>query len=79
MSAGALFGEAALLDGRPRSATAIAVEPSVFYALTGAGLDALATSHPRIAITLLRNLARDMSRRMRDTNRILRSLDDSLG
>lgn len=79
MSAGALFGEAALLDGRSRSATAVAVEPSVFYTLTGAALDELATSHPRIAITLLRNLARDMSRRMRDTNRILRSLDDSLG
>ena len=79
MSAGASFGEAALLDGRPRSATAVAVEPSVLYALPGAALDALTTSHPRIAITVLRNLARDMSRRMRDTNKILRSLDDSLG
>jgi len=79
MSAGALFGEAALLDGRPRSATAAAVEPSVFYALTGAVVDELAISHPRIAITLLRNLASELSRRMRDTNRILRSLDDSHG
>jgi CRP-like cAMP-binding protein len=79
MSAGALFGEAALLDGRPRSATAVAVEASAFYALTGTALDELVKSHPGIATTLLRNLARDVSRRMRETDQVLRALDDSQG
>ena len=79
MSAGALFGEAAMLDGRPRSATAVAVEASAFYTLSGAVLDDLAEHHAQLSIKLFRNLAREMSRRMRDTDKILRGLDDSLG
>jgi sulfate permease, SulP family len=79
MSAGALFGEAAMLDGRPRSATAVAVEASSFYMLTGPVLDELIASNPQIATTLLRNLARDLSQRLRETDKIIRALDDSLG
>jgi ABC-type transporter Mla MlaB component len=79
MSAGALFGEAAMLDGRPRSATAVAVEASAFYALDSAALDDLVKSHPVIATTMLRNLARVLSRRMRATDQVLRGLDDALG
>jgi CRP-like cAMP-binding protein len=79
MSAGAFFGEAAMLDGRPRSATAVAVEASAFYMLSGAVLDDLAKNHAQLSIKLFRNLAREMSRRMRETDKILRGLDDSIG
>jgi sulfate permease, SulP family len=79
MAAGSLFGEAALLDGRPRSAAAQAVEETVVYELTRAGLDDIAAQHPRIAIRIMANLARIMSQRMRETNEILRQLDDSRG
>ncbi len=76
---GSLFGEAALLDGRPRSATAQAVENTVVYELTRDALDEIAKHDPAIAIRLMTNLARLLSLRMRETNEILRQLDDSRG
>jgi len=79
MSEGSLFGEAALLDGRPRSAAAQAVEETVVYELTRTALDEIAAQSPRIAIRIMANLARIMSQRMRETNEILRRLDDSSG
>jgi SulP family sulfate permease len=79
MAAGSLLGEAALLDGRPRSATAQAVEDTVVYELTRAALDEISDRHPRVAIRIMANLARIMSQRMRETNEILRQLDDSRG
>jgi MFS superfamily sulfate permease-like transporter len=76
---GSLFGEAALLDGGPRSATAQAVEATTVYELTRTALDEIARSEPAIAIRLMTNLARLMSIRMRETNEILRELEDSRG
>jgi len=76
---GSLFGEAALLDGRPRSATAQAVEATTVYELSRTALDEIARSEPAIAIKLMTNLARLMSIRMRETNEILRELEDSRG
>ncbi len=76
---GSEFGEAALLDGRPRSATAQAVEPTTVYELTRTALDEIARSEPAIAIRLYTNLARLMAIRMRETNEILRGLEDSRG
>ena len=66
-------------DGRPRSATALAVEDSVVYELTRAALDDTGARRPRIAIRIMANLARIMSQRMRETNEILRQLEHSRG
>ncbi len=79
MAEGSLFGEAALLDGRPRSATAQAVDDTVVFELSRAELDALTAQHPRLAVRIMANLARVMSQRMRETNELLRQLDDSRG
>jgi MFS superfamily sulfate permease-like transporter len=79
MAEGSLLGEAALLDGRPRSATAQAVEDTVVYELSRTDLDAIAAQHPTIAIRIMGNLARIMSQRMRETNEILRQLHDASG
>jgi SulP family sulfate permease len=79
MAEGSLFGEAALLDGRPRSATALAVDGAIVYELTRAALDDIANRSPAIAIRIMTNLARIMSMRMRETNEILRQLDDLRG
>jgi MFS superfamily sulfate permease-like transporter len=76
---GSLFGEAAILDGRPRSATAQAVGPSVVYELTRGALSEIEAREPEIAIRLMTNLAKLLSIRMRETNEILRQLDDSRG
>lgn len=80
MAEGAIFGEAALLDGRPRSATALAIEPTVVYALSRDALfTRLARDAPDTAIKLLLNLARVLATRMRETNEIVRRLEESRG
>ncbi len=79
MASGSLLGEAALLDGRPRSATAQAAEDTVAYELTRENLKTIATDHPAIAIRMMTNLARQLSLRMRETNEIVRQLADSRG
>ena len=80
MAEGAIFGEAALLDGRPRSATARAIEASIVYELPREALIGdLAANMPSATMHVLLNLARVLSTRMRDTNEILRRLEESRG
>ena len=76
---GSIFGEAALLDGRPRSATAQAVGETVMFELSRSSLAEIAAAEPRIMIQLMTNLAKILSIRMRETNEILRQLEDSRG
>jgi MFS superfamily sulfate permease-like transporter len=76
---GSLFGEAAMLDGAPRSATATVVEDAVVYSLSRSDLDALARSDPGLASKLLVNLGRHLSARLRQTTDTLRELADSRG
>jgi SulP family sulfate permease len=76
---GSLFGEAALLDGRPRSATAQAVGETVVFELSRTALAEIAGREPAIMIRLMTNLAKIQSIRMRETNEILRQLEDSRG
>jgi anti-anti-sigma factor len=67
-SAGTVFGEMALIDSQARSATVIADEPLTCYALERAAFERLSISHPRIGMTLLANLARELSLRIRRAN-----------
>ncbi len=76
---GSLFGEVALLDGRPRSATAQAVGPATVYEFTRDALSEIEAREPEIAIRLMTNLAKHLSMRLRDTNEMLRQLEDSRG
>jgi CRP/FNR family transcriptional regulator len=62
---GEFFGEMALLESLPRSATATAVEPSRLHLLYRTKLDALLAAHPRIGVTIMRHLARLLSARLR--------------
>ena len=80
MAAGSLFGEVALLDGGPRSATAVAAERSVLYELTrSALLEDLPKQHSPIAIALLASLASQLSLRLRETTGMLRRMDKARG
>jgi len=74
-SAGAVFGEVALLDEEPRSATVTADEELVCYVLDDARVRALTGEHPSIAIKLLANLSRELSRRLRKANAIISQLE----
>jgi CRP-like cAMP-binding protein len=65
---GEFFGEMALLESLPRSATAVAVEPSRLHLLYRTKLDALLQAEPRIGIAIMSHLARLLSARLRRAN-----------
>lgn len=74
-SRGTVFGEMALLDRQPRSATVTADDDVVCYALSEEAFNALIKEHPLIAVQLLANLARELSVRLRHVTRIISELE----
>jgi glutaminase len=65
---GLTFGEMALLDGGTRSADVIANEKVICYGLGVEELRDLAEEHPNVMITILGNLTREFSERLRHAN-----------
>lgn len=65
---GEFFGEMALLESLPRSATATAVEPSRLHLLYRTKLEALLHTDPRIGVAIMAHLARLLSARLRRTS-----------
>ena len=57
LEAGDFFGEMALLDGGPRTATVTATTPITLYALTEWVFRGLLTEHPSIAMRTLETMA----------------------
>jgi glutaminase len=74
-SAGMAFGEMAVLDRAPRSAVVTADTDLECDLLKVGDLDRLSQTHPRISITLLRNLALSLSSKLRKANREIRVFD----
>ncbi|MCX5790355.1 MAG: cyclic nucleotide-binding domain-containing protein [Elusimicrobia bacterium] len=68
---GDFFGEMALLEELPRSATAVATEKTTLHLLYRTKLEALLQHQPRIGVTILRHLARLLSARLRLTSQSL--------
>ncbi len=64
-----VFGEISMLDGGPRTASAIAVEDSEVLRLNREGLQQLVSDHPHAALDLLTV----MGRRLRRTDELLRT------
>jgi len=62
---GEFFGEMALLEHLPRSASAIATERSQVYLLYKTRLDSLLYYHPRIGVSIMHHLAMLLSSRLR--------------
>jgi CRP-like cAMP-binding protein len=73
-SQGTFFGEMALLDRERRSATIVADDRLVCHVLDRQGFERLARSHPRAGLAILASLGRELSLRMRRTNRTLTEL-----
>jgi len=67
---GDYFGELALLDGQPRSASAVALEDVEVYGLQRSDFIKAVMSHPRIAIQVMNVL----SRRLRQTDTMIEDL-----
>jgi CRP-like cAMP-binding protein len=64
MGAGDLFGEMALLTGKPRSATVVALTDLNLWMIAQSDFDELVTAYPNLALALSRLL----SERLRDTD-----------
>lgn len=75
LSAGMAFGEMALLDGDRRSANVRAETDVIVYGLELERLGLLARQHPAIQSTILLNLGRLLSQRLRKSNNEIRSLE----
>ncbi len=67
---GDYFGELALLDGQPRSASAVAIEPVEAFALQRTDFTNAVMHHPRIAVQVMNVL----SRRLRQTDSMIEDL-----
>ncbi|GAG06465.1 unnamed protein product, partial [marine sediment metagenome] len=57
-----IFGELALLDGAPRSATAVALEPTEVAVIDERAFLYMVERDPKIALQLLRRLAERLRR-----------------
>jgi len=62
LGAGEVFGELVLLDGAPRSAAAIAVEPTVTYTLGQPDFGPLLANNEAFRSAILHNLAQELRR-----------------
>lgn len=62
---GEFFGEMALLEQLPRTASAVAAERSRLYLLYRSKLDGLMHRHPRVGGEIMRHLAQLLSARVR--------------
>lgn len=71
LHAGDVFGEVALLDFGPRSASVRAVEPSVALEITAAMLRQIAKQDLEQYTLLTMNLGRELSRRLRSVETLL--------
>ena len=74
-AAGAVFGELALLDRGPRSATVTAEEDMQGFGLSEASFAVLCREQPDIAIKLLQALGRELSVRIRYANLTIQQLE----
>jgi glutaminase len=71
---GLTFGEMALLDGGKRSADIVADERVICYGLSVEQLEELGVRYPAISKTILSNLSREFSERLRQANEEIRAL-----
>ena len=74
LARGTTFGEMVLLESGRRSATIVADEPVACYELSRESFTKMLAEHPVIATKLLSNLARELTRRLRQTSEELRNV-----
>jgi SulP family sulfate permease len=72
---GSIFGEFAILDAGPRSASVIADDDVTCYVLSEAQFAALSKNAPSLAIKLLGGLGRELSKRLRRANKTIQQLE----
>ncbi|TAG25691.1 MAG: hypothetical protein EAZ37_11815 [Burkholderiales bacterium] len=65
VDAGAILGEMGFLDGSPRAADVVAIEPLVSLTLSRENFDALSQKHPALAQQILQTLCKELANRLR--------------
>ncbi len=68
---GKIFGEMAFLDGLPRNAFAIAVQPSILLVIKQTAFAGIVERNPRLGMIVMRNIARDLALKLRGTGKKL--------
>ena len=76
--AGAFFGETALLDDAPRTATAMACEDARLVLFPRSALLTLAEQRPHLGVKIAMQLSQIIAERLRHTNRALRTARDEV-
>jgi len=71
IGSGAIFGEQAFLEGTPRTARAIAVQPSILLVVQRPAFSALIQSEPHLGMVVMRNIAVEVSNKLRKTDAAL--------
>jgi PPM family protein phosphatase len=74
--AGEFFGEMALVEAAPRSATVTALEPSFLYRLPSLRLQQLLLDDPSAGTALLVEMVKVLSDRLRHANRLVSSIGE---
>ena len=65
---GQIFGELAFLDGAARGAIAVASQPSILLIIQRTAFNDLAQREPHLGMVVMRNIATELSNRLRRTN-----------
>jgi hypothetical protein len=65
---GAIFGEQAFLEGAPRTATAVAIQPTILQVVHRPAFNTLIQTEPHLGLVVMRNIALELSRRLRKAN-----------
>jgi CRP-like cAMP-binding protein len=74
MGNGKIFGEQSFLDGAPRAASAVAAQPSILLVVNRDDFINLTRHEPALGMTVMRNIALDLSAKLRNADQALSEL-----
>jgi hypothetical protein len=71
IGSGAIIGEQAFLDGTPRNAIGIAIQPSILLVVQRAAFNTLVRNEPHLGMVVMRNIAIEVSNKLRKADHAL--------